>query len=336
MKLKKLRVVIAGSGMVADHHCLAWSKLPQVEIVAIFSRQHSKARTKAERFGIPAAYDDYQMMLERERPDAVDIATAPEAHREQAVAAADLGAHILCQKPMTPSLVDSLSLVEEIGERVRFMVHENWRFRPQYRQIGRWLQQGRAGSISEFKMSVRSSGLITRTNTGELFALQRQPFFRDLRRFILMELLIHHLDTMRYLLGPLSVRNAFTAQLCPEVVGEDVAEVVLESERGVFGTVTGNFSAAGFPPLPLDDLELIGDRGSILFKNHVLQLLGPAPEEIVFNKEEAYQTSYDNAIRHFLEALLEDTPFETDRLDNLATIRLVEDGYALAGLNKSH
>ena len=329
MSDRKIKVAVAGAGMVADHHFPAWQKLPQVELVAVFSRQRDKAESRAKKYNIAAAYTDFQQMLEQEKPDAVDIATAPEAHSEQVLIAADLGIDVLCQKPMTSSLEESKHLVKTVGNRVRFMVHENWRFRPQYRQIGKWLLHGKIGKVNEFKMSVRSSGLISRTESGNLFALERQPFFANLERFIIMELLIHHLDTIRFLLGPLSVRDCAVAKICSEVIGEDVAEVSLQADSGAFGTVTGNFSAAGFPPLPLDELEIIGDRGSVVFRNHKLRLLGLKPVEIYYSKEEAYQASYDNAIAHFVEALEKDIAFETDRIDNLATLELVEDAYRL-------
>ena len=332
MSARKIRVAIAGAGMVADHHCPAWRKQPQVELVGIFSRNLDKARSRADQYGIRSAYNDYLHMLDEQKPDVVDIATAPEAHSAQVLSAADRGIDILCQKPMTPSLDESTRLVQQVGERIRFMVHENWRFRPQYRQIGEWLREERIGSVSEFKMTVRSSGLITRTAANNLFALERQPFFVGLERFIIMELLIHHLDTMRYLLGPLSVHGCATAQTCSEVNGEDIAQISLKGDSGTFGTVTGNFCAAGYPPLPLDDLEVIGNRGSVVFKNDKLELLGPDPEEIIYDRAEAYQASYDNAIAHFVEALEGGTAFETDRLDNLKTLELVEESYRLASL----
>ena len=59
---------------------------------------------------------------------------------------------ILCQKPMTPTLAESEALLADIGKKVRFMVHENWRFRPQYRQAAAWMAQGRTGPIQQFSL----------------------------------------------------------------------------------------------------------------------------------------------------------------------------------------
>ena len=329
---EKLRIAIAGAGMVTHHHLIAWSRASLVEVVAIYNRTPDKANVRAREFGIPRVYSDIEKMLDQERPDALDIAVAVEAHAAFAKMAADRGIHILCQKPMTPTLKEAKALVAEIAERVRFMVHENWRFRPQYRQAAKWIAEGKTGPIREFRLSTRSSGLVTKTEKGIPFALERQPFFAHMPRFIIFELLIHHLDTSRFLVGEMSVINSKITHVNPEVVGEDVALILLRSENGAIGTVSGNLSAPGAPPLPRDRLELIGERSSVHFDNDTLMIHGEANETLHINLEEAYQASYDLAIAHFAEALRTGQPFETDRLDNLKTLRLVEDAYRLAGI----
>jgi predicted dehydrogenase len=317
--------------MVTRHHLLAWRKLPQVRVVALCARHLENAQTRAAQFGVPSAYADVAEMLERERPDVLDIATPPAVHAEQARMAADGGIDILCQKPMTPDLAASEQLVADIGDRVRFMVHENWRFRPHYRQAARWLAEGRAGPVREFQMTVRSSGLVTRGPSGKAFAVERQPFFADLKRFLIMEVLIHHLDTVRYLVGPVAAIAAAVRRVSAEIMGEDVALVSLQAAGGAVGSVVGNFSAAGYPPLPSDRLELVGETGSILFEDGVLRRTGRTQETLRYDFDAMYQQSYDNAIAHFVECRDSGASFETDRLDNLNTLRLVADAYRLAG-----
>jgi predicted dehydrogenase len=332
MALKKFKVAIAGAGMVTRHHLNAWIKLPQVEIVAICARHLENAQARAEEFNIPGAYDDMAEMLDQEKPNALDIATPPDVHAEQVELAAQRAINVLCQKPLTPNLKESERLVAEVGDRIRFMVHENWRFRPQYRQAAQWLAQGKIGAIREFHLSTRSSGLVTRTTTGQYFALERQPFLAHIKRLVINELLTHHLDTIRFLVGSLRVVAASTERICPQVIGEDMAQITLMAESGAMGTVMGNFCAAGFPTLPTDRLELIGEKASIIFDNNVLSLIGDKEETMNFDLQTACQKSYDNAIAHFIASLESGAPFETDRLDNLKTLQLVSDAYELAGL----
>ena len=335
MPADPIRVALAGAGMVTRHHLIAWSREPGAEVVAIQNRTAAKARRRAAEFGIQKTYRDLEDMLDQEKPDALDIAVAVEKHAEYACMAADRGIHILCQKPMTPTLEDSETLVGEIGNRVRFMVHENWRFRPQYRLAAKWIAQGRTGFIREFRLAVHSSGFVSRNPKETPPALKRQPFMARLPRLIIFELLIHHLDTIRYLMGKVEVVDCRTQHISSMIAGEDMALIVLKAENGALGTVGGNMSAAGFPPLSQDRLELIGEKASIIFEGGHLRLIGEKEETVPINLTDAYQKSYDNAIAHFVNAVRSEQPFETDRRDNLLTLRLVEDAYRLAQLFKT-
>ena len=80
-------------------------------------------------------------MLEETKPDAVDIATPVDTHADLVRIAADYGVHACSQKPVTPTVVEAESLVADVGERIRFMVHENYRWRPHYLQMKVWLEQ---------------------------------------------------------------------------------------------------------------------------------------------------------------------------------------------------
>jgi predicted dehydrogenase len=131
-------------------------------------------------------------------------------------------------------------------------------------------------------------------------------------------------------MGEMDVISTQALRVSPSVIGEDVAHISLKAKTGAIGMVSGNLSAAGFPSLPQDQLELIGERSSILFDGENLSLIGEKSELIHFNFEEAYQSSYNNAIAHFVEALRTGQPFETDRLDNLRTLKLVDEAYRLA------
>jgi predicted dehydrogenase len=329
--VQTLRIAIAGAGMVTRHHLLGWRKQPGVEIVGISNRTRSRAEERAREFAIPRVFEDYETMLDELRPDAVDIASATETHGPYCSAAAARGIHLFCQKPLTGTLAEAEALIAGVGERVRFMVHENWRFRPQYRLIQQWVRDGRVGPVREFRFATRSSGFVTRGRGGRPFALERQPFFSDMPRFLILEVLIHHLDTLRSLIGPVEVVAAQTARVSPDLIGEDVAQIALKAASGAFGTVVGNLSAAGEPPLPSDRLELAGEKASVLFEDNVVTLKGETEERVELDLAAAYQASYDNAIAHFAGCLRSDTPFETDRLDNLETLRLVDRAYALAG-----
>jgi len=327
----KLRVGFAGAGAISQYHLAGWSETPGAEVVALCDIDEDRARAKAQAFGIPRIYTDFRSMIEGEKLDAVDIVTPVGTHDPLTRMAADAGLHVCCQKPLTPTVREARELIDYVGDRVRFMVHENYRFRPHYALVGEWLRQGRIGDITHARMVVRSQGMI-RVGDVAPFLLDRQPYLRDFRQLLIFEVLIHHLDAMRVLLGPLNVVAAQTAKINPELAGEDVAVVLLEGRNGLTAVVDGNISAPGYPPLPMDRLEVTGTRGSLLFERDRLSLVGSNDAPVVFDLAKNYQVCFTRAVQEFVDGVRNGTPFPTDRMDNLETLKLMEACYVAAGV----
>lgn len=93
--------------------------------------------------------------------------------------------------------------------------------------------------------------------------------------------------------------------------------------------VSGDMMAAGTPSGAADWLELIGDGWRIESSDGALRRYAgnDLVEERQFDRLADLQGGFDGTIRHFVEALVADRPFETDVEDNLKTLRLVEEAY---------
>ena len=77
------------------------------------------------------------------------------------------------------------------------------------------------------------------------------------------EVLIHHLDTLRVLLGPLTVAAARLGRTCADMAGEDNALITLRAESGAGAVLLGNMAAPGFPATQADQMTVLGTTGSI-------------------------------------------------------------------------
>jgi predicted dehydrogenase len=325
-----LRVGMIGAGMVSQHHMLAWQKLaPEAAIVAIADPVPDNLARRAETFGVKATYANAAAMLETETLDAIDIAAPREFHAALVHLGLAHGVAVLCQKPLAPTLAEAEELVSTTTGK-RLMVHENWRFRQYYRDAARWLANGTIGTVHQCTMTLLTSGLLPDAD-GVRAALVRQPFFKTERRLIVNEVLIHHLDTLRVLLGPLQVVAARVGQICQEIAGEDNALISLAASSGAAAILLGNLAAAGAPASQADDLLVIGDAGTIRLRGNRLERFSAAPEAIEYDMAACYQGSYDATIAHFADCLRSGAAFETTPEDNLHTLRLVEDTYRLAG-----
>src|SRR5229473_3216550 len=122
-----LKGAIAGFGFISGKgHYPAYQKRDDVEIVAI--ADVSPARLEAARAVAPKArlYASADELLAREpQLDFVDISTPPVDHARIALAALARGAHVLCEKPLTTTVAEALSLVEGARKhrRVVFPAH---------------------------------------------------------------------------------------------------------------------------------------------------------------------------------------------------------------------
>ncbi|MCK7470177.1 MAG: hypothetical protein MZU95_04760 [Desulfomicrobium escambiense] len=312
--------------MVSRHHLLAWRKLPQASSAVCAGA--SPPRRRAAEFDL-AAYADVAEMRLTGRPDALDIATPPDTHAAQARLRRARGPY----PPETddPELAEIERLVADVGDRVRFMVHENWRFRPSTaRRPPGWPRPRRPGTRVPDDRAQLGAG---RPRPCRRAVRGRAPASSPGSNASSSWRCSSTTSTPCAALARAAARvtAAALARVSPEIRGEDVAHISLVADSGAPGLVAGNFSAAGFPPLPSDRLELVGERATIRFEAGVLSLSGPADETIRYDFERMVQESYDNAIAHFVDCPEGGKPFETDRIDNLNTLRLVADAYRLAG-----
>jgi D-apiose dehydrogenase len=327
---KPLRIGLVGAGMVSRHHLIAWADIAdQASVVAVADLSPENAARRVAEFEIPKSYASAEAMLASTDLDAVDIAAPRQMHAPLVRLAAKRGLPVLCQKPLAPNLQEAIELAAEVKNQTRLMVHENWRFRGYYRDAACWLREGRIGTVKQAQLTLLTSGLLPGPD-GVRPALQRQPFMRREKRMLVAEVLIHHLDTLRMMLGPLRVTAAELSCSFSEMAGEDGAVIQLKAAGGAAVTVFASFAAHGFPAVQVDRLDILGDAGSIRLDGAQLTCSGASSAERHYDLAAEYQGSYNRTIAHFVKSLRDNTPFETAPEDNIETLRLVEDCYRLS------
>jgi predicted dehydrogenase len=327
----KPRVALIGCGLISLYHLRAWQSVG-AEIVALCDLDQARAAGRAAEFGVARIYTDAIEMFTHGGFDIVDIASSVGAHAPMARLAANFGVHVMLQKPMCATVAEARQLIDDIGNRVRFMVHENYRFRPHYMTVRRWVDDGRIGKIRHAAISCRGSGLCERGGAPP-FLIERQPYLKTFPRNLVFETMIHHLDVLRCLVGPLRVVAARLGRLAQGLPGEDTAAILMEGPAGLIATADGSLCAPGYPQLHGDRLELIGTEGTIIMDLNRVYIVGREAETVrEVDLLGRYQECFDMAMRAFVDGLQTGQPFETDRLDNFRTLELMESVYRAAGV----
>ena len=323
-----LRVGLLGAGMVAEYHIEGWRRCPDARIVGVADPDRVRATARAAEAGVEA-FRSLSEMRQACALDAVDIVAPPAAHAaliDEAIAA---GFHVQCQKPLAPSYDEAHAIVSKLPPAPRVMLHENWRWRAPYRALKAGLLSGEIARPDNFAMRVESAGLIAQPD-GTYPALERQAFFSTLDRFVVIEVLVHHLDVLSFLLGPIEIRSAELRRRCAAIRGEDYAHIELTA-GGIPGTLTGDFCLPAAQGRPSDNLTFEG-RESVQMREWTLTKEGR--QLCAVDPTEGYLGSYASAIAHFAKALAKDAPFETPASRGLELLNLVEAVYAKAGTVK--
>jgi len=330
--MAQFKGVCVGAGYFSHFQYEAWQRIPEVTITAMCNRNAERAKAIMDKFGIAHHYTDYREMLEKEKPDFVDIITPPPTHLEMCRTAAGMGIHVICQKPLAPTLDEARQIVASTNEAgVRFMVHENWRFQPWYREIKRLLDDGAVGE----KIHVMSFRSRMGDGWGAEAYLNRQPYFRDYPRLLVYENGVHFIDTYRYLGGEIRRVYAVLKKLNPVIAGEDFGVVVFHFESGATGLWDANRYNESNTPNPrytFGEFLVDADGGSIRLYNDgrlTIQKLGEPEEDHEYQHEDrnfcsdcCYTTQ-----RHFIDRMLDGKPFETDGANYLRTLAVQDAGY---------
>ena len=102
--MKMLRWGFIGCGEVTEKKSgPAFSEIEGSSVVAVMSRQERKARSYAERHGIPKWYTDAQELIDDPDVNAVYIATPPSSHATFAIMAMKAGKPVYVEKPLAAS-----------------------------------------------------------------------------------------------------------------------------------------------------------------------------------------------------------------------------------------
>jgi predicted dehydrogenase len=333
--MEKLKGVAIGAGYFSRFQYEAWTRIPEVEITALCNRDQERARPLMEEYSVPRHYVDYREMLDEEKPDFVDVITPPETHREMCAFAGERGVHVICQKPLAPGFEEATAIVEEARSAgIRFMVHENWRFQPWYRQVRRLLD---AQAVGE-KLHSLAFRMRMGDGWGQDAYLARQPYFRDYPRLLVYETGVHFIDTFRYLAGRVERVYARLRRLNPVIAGEDCGILVFDFSSGAVGLLDANrYNEPNFPNprYTFGEFLVEGNRGSLRLYGDgriTVQPLGEEEREYAYPHEDrnfggdcCYTTQ-----RHFIDHLLDGGEFETGGEEYLRTLSVQEAVYRSA------
>ncbi|GAA4232808.1 Gfo/Idh/MocA family oxidoreductase [Postechiella marina] len=333
----KLRGVAIGAGYFSQFQYEAWTRIPEVEITALCNKDEGRAISTMNTYGVKKHYIDYKEMILAEKPDFVDIITPPETHFEMCKFAADNGVHIICQKPLAPTLEESKKIVDYVESKgVRFVVHENFRFQPWHREIKKIIDNDDLGEL--FNLNFRSR---MGDGWGEDAYLARQPYFRDYKKLLIYETGVHFIDTFRYHGGEVKSVYAILKKLNPVIKGEDAGIMILNFENQTTAVWDANrFNENNFNKsrYTFGEYLIEGSKGTLRLysdgKISVQNLGKPETEHKYTHNDVGFAGDCCYIFqRNFVDNLISGNTFETNGFNYLKTLKVQDAVYKSAETN---
>jgi predicted dehydrogenase len=146
---KPLRAGIVGLGIGASH-AKGYAGNHGADLVALCDLDEIRLQALAKQYNVPDThcYTDYKTMLNDAQLDIVSVCLPNSMHAEAAISALEAGAHVLCEKPMAPSVSQARQMMDtatRTGKQI--MVAYNYRYRADVQWIHRMIKAEQLGQI---------------------------------------------------------------------------------------------------------------------------------------------------------------------------------------------
>lgn len=275
-----VRVGVIGIGARAQQDTYSFSITPGVQLVAAADVYKDRLARAQELFGAKLeTTGDYRRILDRKDIDAVLIGTPDHWHKRLIIEAMDAGKDVYCEKPMTYKIEEGFEIIDAEKRTGRILqIGSQWVNSPLTDLAQKWINEGRCGEITLVKAWENRN-----TPSGAWFypiapdgnqedidwkqwlgSAPEHPF--DARRYfrwrcywdysggLQTDLVVHHLNTLHYLMHVIAPASAITyggayrwKKIYPETEVPDVVQTLFEYPNFTYNvSLTLNSSTQGF------------------------------------------------------------------------------------------
>jgi predicted dehydrogenase len=262
----RIGVGMLGYAFMGKAHSNALKKLAYMtwppplvpRLVAISGRTKTAVATAAQRYGYDRYYTDWRELVADPEVQLLDNNGPNHLHAEPTIAAAKLGKHVICEKPLGRTADESFEMWRRVAAAgVRHMCAFNYRFVPAVRLAREMIEAGEVGEIRHFRGRYLQ-------DWADDPALDTWRFHADeAGSGALGDLGAHVVDLARFLAGEITSVSAVARTFVPGRQVDDAVEAAVEFESGAIGMVEATRLALGHR----NGLqwEVNGSQGSIAF-----------------------------------------------------------------------
>lgn len=286
---KPLNIGMIGYGFMGRAHSNGYNRVPNffdTEYVPVLkaacARNKEKVQAFADTWGYESIETDWRKMLERDDIDAVDICVPNNLHKEMAIAAAEAGKMILCEKPLAMNAEEGIEMCEAVEKAgVKNTVWYNYRRVPAVTLAKNIVDRGDLGKIFHYRANFLQDWTISPDVPQGGAAVWRLSA-EEAGSGVTGDLLAHCIDTAIWINGNITSVTAMTETFIKERKHQDTGEMLpvniddacaflARFENGSLAIFESTRYARGHKALYT--LEINGENGSLSWDLHDLHRL---------------------------------------------------------------
>ena len=308
---------LVGAGAIAQSYLQAFQNCPEVQLVAVSDTNLAAAQTMAQKANCKA-YSSHRAMAETEKLDAVLVCTPPNTHPEVCNDFMARRIAILCEKPLCKDVTSARSMILAArSSGVMMTMASKFRYVDDVVKARQLVNSGAIGDVV----------LIENFFTSHVDMTKRWNSNPEISGGgVLIDNGTHSVDVMRYFLGPLSEIHVVEGKRSQRLLVDETVHVFVRSTSGILGTVDLSWSINK----ELESyLRIYGSAGTISvgWKESKFLMAGSKEWKVFgngYNKVQAFSSQLEN----FARALRGSEPLVVTLEDALASVQVVEAGYA--------
>jgi predicted dehydrogenase len=230
---KPAGIALIGTGMWGQRLAAAVQRTPSLELAICYSRDQERRDAFAGQNRCESAAS-FEAAVEHPAVQGVLLVTPNNVHAEQALAAAERGRHLFVEKPIADTIEDGRRIVAACqAAGVVLLVGHAFRRLGAARKVKRLLDEGTLGRVVLAEANFSLPGFLTP---------EKWRYYRETcPGGPLMQLGIHHADTLQYWLGPVSRVQGSFAHLATEAEIDDVGQAQLTFSNGARGALSSSY-----------------------------------------------------------------------------------------------
>ncbi len=236
--MKRLRTALVGCGKVGQIHAEALGSLPESDFVAVCDASADRAEAFASRYGVKG-YTDLETMLAAAKVEVLLIGTPHPLHAQATILAAQVGVHVLIEKPMAASLADcdAMLAAAKTAGTILGVISQRRFFEPVVRM---------KNAIDQGKIGKPALGVFSMFSWRDRAYYQSDPWrgkWATEGGGVLVNQSPHQLDLLQWFMGEIEEISGSWANLNhPEIEVDDTAVATVRFKGGGLGSIVTSLS----------------------------------------------------------------------------------------------